>query len=153
MKKLLILFMVLFCAFTKAQELTYTYNAEVVRVYDGDTCTLDIDLGFNITLHDISVRVYGIDTPERSRVSALEKQAGKLVTTYVDSLLYSTPDIVTETFKGSDDKYGRYLAKIFYGGTHLSDHLLERKFAKEYHGGRKEKWTVEDLEYIIKALE
>lgn len=42
----------------------YRYRAKVKSVYDGDTCTVDIDLGFHITLRDIKVRLYGVDTPE-----------------------------------------------------------------------------------------
>ena len=42
----------------------YEYKAIVKKVYDGDTITVDIDLGFGITFNDKSIRLSGIDTPE-----------------------------------------------------------------------------------------
>ena len=42
----------------------YLYKAFVTDVYDGDTITVDIDLGFWTTLHKQKIRLYGINTPE-----------------------------------------------------------------------------------------
>ena len=42
----------------------YRYRCKIIRVIDGDTVDLDIDLGFGVWMHKERVRVYGIDTPE-----------------------------------------------------------------------------------------
>lgn len=47
----------------------YEYKAQVVSVYDGDTLTVDIDLGFEVWLRKQKIRLAGIDTPE---INALE---------------------------------------------------------------------------------
>ena len=51
----------------------YVYQAEIVRVYDGDTVFMDIDLGFRIVLHNEPLRLWGVDTPE---VRGDEKERG-----------------------------------------------------------------------------
>ena len=42
----------------------YEYKATVVKIVDGDTVDVDIDLGFGVVLKDERVRIMGIDTPE-----------------------------------------------------------------------------------------
>ena len=54
-------------------EIMYEYRCKVVRVIDGDTVDVDIDLGFGVWLHKERVRLYGIDTPE-SRTRDLEEK-------------------------------------------------------------------------------
>ena len=44
----------------------YEYRVKIIKVIDGDTVDVDIDLGFGVTLTDESVRIMGIDTPESS---------------------------------------------------------------------------------------
>ena len=45
-------------------ELTmYEYKCRVIKVVDGDTIDVDIDLGFNITLSNQRIRLQGVDTP------------------------------------------------------------------------------------------
>ena len=54
----------------------YEYTAKVIKVYDGDTITVDIDLGFGIMLRKQTLRLYGINTPE---VRGESKEEGKRV--------------------------------------------------------------------------
>jgi micrococcal nuclease len=56
----------------------YEYNVKVVRVIDGDTIDVDIDLGFNIVLKKQRIRLYGIDTPESRTRDKEEKVRGFL---------------------------------------------------------------------------
>ena len=52
----------------------YEYRAIITKVYDGDTLTADVDMGFNIWSKNIKIRVLGIDTPEiRSKVQSEKK--------------------------------------------------------------------------------
>ena len=72
------------------------YDVVVIKVVDGDTVDVDIDLGFGVTLTDERVRIMGIDTPEsrtrdkvedlfgeaaKARLKVLMKDGGKLITT------------------------------------------------------------------------
>ena len=54
----------------------WTYRAKVIRVVDGDTVDVDIDLGFGIWQKNERVRIMGIDTPESRTRDKIEKKFG-----------------------------------------------------------------------------
>ena len=56
----------------------YEYRVKILRVVDGDTVDVDIDLGFGVWMHKERVRLYGIDTPE-SRTRDLEEKKLSLI--------------------------------------------------------------------------
>jgi micrococcal nuclease len=58
---------------------TNEYDIKVIKVVDGDTVDVDIDLGFGVTLTDERVRIMGIDTPESRTSDRVEKLFGKLL--------------------------------------------------------------------------
>lgn len=109
----------------------FTYNAKVVRVVDGDTIDVEIDLGFDIW-HKTRLRLSGIDTPEVST------EFGKVVRQYVKEALEG--QLVTIT-TAKPDKYGRYLAEVFIKGNSLNQNLLKIGMALPYNGGKRETWT------------
>lgn len=109
----------------------YTYAADIVRVVDGDTVIANIDLGFEIWLHNEPLRLLGIDTPERGEegyheaTDALsERISGKEVF------------ICTAKAKRSDKeqtgKYGRYLATVYVDGENVNSWMLDMGFAEVY---------------------
>ena len=51
----------------------YEYNCKILRVIDGDTVDVDIDLGFGIWMHKERIRLHGIDTPESRTRDKIEK--------------------------------------------------------------------------------
>ena len=111
----------------------FVYRAHVTKVYDGDTITVDIDLGFNIIMRDQTIRLYGIDTPELRKE---EKQQGIKVRDYVRDMILDR-DVILETFKGKKGKYGRWLGTIYFttrhtGQINLNQNLLDKGFAKPY---------------------
>ena len=55
----------------------YEYNCKMVRVVDGDTVDVDIDLGFGVWMRNQRIRMYGIDTPESRTSDPIEKIYGK----------------------------------------------------------------------------
>jgi len=65
----------------------YEYKCKVLRVVDGDTVDVDIDLGFGIVLSDERVRIMGIDTPESRTRDKVEKLFGKASKYRLESLL------------------------------------------------------------------
>ena len=58
----------------------YQYTAKIIKVLDGDTVIIDLDLGFNIVLVNQKVRLAGVDTPESRTSNAEEKPRGILKT-------------------------------------------------------------------------
>jgi len=91
----------------------YIRRAKIVRLVDGDTVDVDIDLGMAITTRQ-RLRLFGINTPE---VRGPEKVAGHAATQHLADLLVQFRhegewDIVVKTYKDKKGKYGRYLADL-----------------------------------------
>jgi micrococcal nuclease len=82
----------------------YTYAATLVRVIDGDTAVLDIDLGFRLRA-TMPFRLLGINTPE---MNTPEGRAARL---WAVDWFQRHPNITAETAK-DPEKYGRWLAVI-----------------------------------------
>lgn len=82
----------------------------VTKVVDGDTVYGDVDLGFNIGSRRMEFRFAGINTPETRGET---RTAGLASKKYVEDLILNK-DVVILTKKDSKEKYGRYLAEIFY---------------------------------------
>lgn len=109
----------------------YEYKAKIVRVIDGDTLEVDIDLGFKTTLQREKLRLIGIDTPEIRSSNLKEKEHGLLAKTYVEKLLPVGSEILVKTEKDKTGKYGRYLARVFVGELELNQLLKENGFEKK----------------------
>jgi len=82
----------------------YWYQAKVLSVHDGDTATLDIDMGRRIRIVD-SVRFYRINAPE------LSQAGGKEARDYLRLIIGN--EVRLQTFKNAEDKYGRWLADVW----------------------------------------
>jgi len=89
----------------------YQYKARCVAVYDGDTITCDIDLGFGVWLRKQKIRLYGINTPELRGGTAKTKAAGRAARDRVKELILDR-DIELITFKDKKGKYGRWIAEV-----------------------------------------
>jgi micrococcal nuclease len=87
----------------------YYYRAKVTSVYDGDTCTLDIDLGLHTWVQGEKIRLHRIDAPE---IRGEERPAGLAARDFLKSLIEGK-DVHIQTIKDRQEKYGRYLAEIF----------------------------------------
>lgn len=106
----------------------YVYNAFVTAVHDGDTCTVDIDLGFGVWMKGQKIRFHGINTPE---IIGENKQDGLKSRDYVVSSILGK-SVLIQTEKDKSEKYGRWLATIWIDGINLNKKLVEEGFAKEY---------------------
>ncbi|UBF19236.1 micrococcal nuclease [Halorubrum phage HRTV-17] len=103
----------------------YEYRAEVVRVIDGDTVVLDLDLGF-YTRTRVTTRLLGVDTAETYGVShdTEEYRDGKEQAQFVREWLAKAGSLVARTEK--QGKYGRWLAEIENSeGEVLNERLIE----------------------------
>ena len=111
----------------------YEYRAFVRKVYDGDTITVDIDLGFEVLLKNQKLRLYGINTPE---VRGESREEGLKVRDLVRSRI-SNKWIIVKTHRDKKGKYGRWLAEIYETGVKesLNDWLLNEGHAVEFMKG------------------
>ena len=122
----------------------YTYKAKLDRVVDGDTIDVNIDLGFDITVHK-RVRLAGIDTPE-SRTRDLEEKKRGLAAKYRLNEILDQGSLVVESKEVG--KYGRVLGVLTVYPDNLdlpinvNETLVSEGHAVEYNGGKKVKKKV-----------
>jgi len=120
----------------------YEYRVKIVKVIDGDTVDVDIDLGFGIILSDERVRIMGIDTPESRTRDKVEKKFGLASKARLKSLLGKTGILKTQINKNGEDmkgKFGRILGDfVAEDGRMVTDILVEEGHAVAYFGGSKE---------------
>lgn len=113
----------------------YIYKAKVLKVLDGDSADVLIDLGCNVHIKE-RIRFYGIDAPETRTRNKIEKEKGLMVKQYVKNAIEGKTIKIKTNEKG---KFGRYLATIWYDEKEqsLNDELVEKKMAKAYFGGKR----------------
>ena len=122
----------------------YEYRCKVIKVIDGDTVDVDIDLGFDIVLKDERVRIMGIDTPESRTRDKVEKKFGLASKARLKELIggKSGPILKTQINKKGEDmrgKFGRILGDfVTDSGRMVTDILVEEGHAVAYFGGSKE---------------
>jgi len=88
----------------------YEYKAIVRKIYDADTITVDIDLGFGTWLKNQQIRLYGINAPE---VRGESKVAGFAARDILIKWIPIGSEIIIRTHKDDKEKYGRWLGEIF----------------------------------------
>lgn len=117
-------------------EKQFIFKSKVLRVYDGDTITVDIDLCFNIKMKS-SVRVAGIDTPEIRTRNKGEKKLGYEAKARMKELCGKT--VWLESIDGGKvDKYGRVLANLYtVNGEDIGATLIKEGHAVGYDGSKK----------------
>jgi micrococcal nuclease len=109
----------------------YIYSAKIISVYDGDTVTADVDLGFHVR-KEIKVRLAGIDTPE---IRGEERPKGLISKSRLSELILNK-EVVIKTYKDKQEKYGRWLGDIFIPESEISvnDMLINEGLADPYMG-------------------
>ncbi len=119
----------------------YEYKATLIKVVDGDTIDIDIDLGMKIS-YRIRARLMGINTPETYGVKkeSDEYKAGMAAKQRLIDLLSINPDgFVVRTHKDRKGKYGRYLVDVYVDedNKHVNEILVEEGHAIYYDGGKR----------------
>jgi micrococcal nuclease len=126
----------------------YEYRVKkVLKVVDGDTIDVDLDLGFDISFTQ-RVRLAGIDTPESRTTDKYEKTLGLEVKDKLKKAVEAAKVIVIRTEKpDSTEKYGRILGWVFLDGNPISINqaLIDEGFAWPYMGETK----VKDFEALL----
>ena len=119
----------------------YEYRCKIIRVVDGDTVDVDIDLGFGVWLHKERVRIYGIDTPESRTRDLEEKRYGLAAKEFVKEFVRDKggSNIVLRTRKyDAKGKFGRILGDIIVDNVSMSENMIKEHHAVPYHGQSKE---------------
>ena len=134
----------------------YEYRAKILRVVDGDTVDVDIDLGFGVWMHKERVRMMGIDTPESRTRDKVEKKFGLASKEYVKAYLPigSMQVLKTEIDKSGEDKkgkFGRILGDfLVYDSSEdatkrLTEVMISQGYGVAYHGQNKDEVEAEHL--------
>jgi len=113
----------------------YEYKATIIKIVDGDTCDVDIDLGFDCWVRNQRIRLFGIDTPECRTRNKAEKAHGMLAKKYVQAALKLGGVYALRTREKG--KFGRYLGEIKVGRTTINKLLIKEKLAVAYTGQNK----------------
>jgi len=117
----------------------YEYKIkEVVKIVDGDTVDIIIDLGFSLTKKE-RVRLAGIDTPECRTRDLDEKQMGLEAKAFLTRRLADGEPSGLRVKTKKDGKYGRMLGTLFVGSQNINQEMIERGYAWKYDGGKKKK--------------
>ena len=128
----------------------FEYNFKLVKVVDGDTVDIDIDLGCGVWLKDQRIRLMGIDTPESRTRDDEEKKFGLLAKEEVIKYLANCKKF--KSFKDEKGKFGRILGDFeVYDNRSgrwmgLSEALIQNHYGVKYMGQAKDRIAEEHLE-------
>ena len=124
--------------------LMFEYNCTIVKVIDGDTVDVDIDLGFGVWLKKQRIRLYGIDTPESRTRDLEEKKYGLVAKAFVLAHLPLGSTRTLTTVQDKTGKYGRILGKFkaydsdLDAWVNLNQWMIIKHLGVEYYGQSKE---------------
>lgn len=106
----------------------WEYRAFVRKVYDGDTITVDFDLGFDILLKNQKIRLAGINTPEVRG----EQRAEGLISRDALRSRIANKWIIIKTEKDKKGKYGRWIGTVILDDENINEWLINEGYAKVY---------------------
>ena len=120
----------------------YEYRCTVVKIIDGDTVDVDIDLGFGVWMKKQRIRMYGIDTPESRTRDLVEKKYGLAAKEFLTGMLDDKAGITLKTHKDKEGKFGRILGELWrttdFADKSINEYMIEKHHAVRYMGQSKE---------------
>ena len=138
---------------------TNEYDVTVIKVVDGDTVDVDIDLGFGICLKDERVRIMGIDTPESRTRDKVEDLFGEAAKARLKELMKHGGKLITTENKHGEDmkgKFGRILGdfKVDYSGEmkRVTEIMELEGHCVPYFGGSKEETQAQHMRNRTRLL-
>lgn len=135
----------------------FEYNFNLIKVVDGDTVDIDIDLGFGVWLKNQRIRIMGIDTPESRTSDPVEKKYGILAKEQVEKYLVNCKKF--KSFKDEKGKFGRILGDFeVYHSTSgrwmlMAEAMIQENYGVRYHGQSKDLIVSEHLNNRTKLKE
>lgn len=118
-----------------------TYDLKILRVIDGDTVEFEAPFLVDPLPKKLSIRVWGVDTPEKSFRAKCEKEAamGAEATKFTKDLVANAKTTQISIYEW--DKFGgRVLGDVIIDGNSLTKMLLDKGYAREYYGDAKKSW-------------
>ena len=127
----------------------YEYRCKIVKIIDGDTVDVDIDLGFGVWMRKQRIRMYGIDTPESRTRDKEEKRYGLAAKRFLTDMLDDPKGVVLKTHKDGKGKFGRILGELWrttnYADKSINEYMIEKHHAVRYMGQSKDAIAEEHL--------
>jgi endonuclease YncB( thermonuclease family) len=144
MKKFLLILLampILVFAQGKMPAKSATYDAQVIRVSDGDTIVISAPFLPAPLKPELAVRIYGVDTPEKGHRAQCpqEDQRAQLASKFTTQALQSHPKHQVIIY-GWDKFGGRILGDILVNGQSIRQGLISNGHAREYYGDAKQSW-------------
>ncbi len=117
------------------------YDAQIIRVSDGDTVVIAAPFLPKPLKPELAVRVFGVDTPEKGFRAQCEseKQRGEAASVFTKKAIASTKKHQVVLY-GWDKFGGRVLGDLILNGVSLRSELIKNGFAREYYGEAKQSW-------------
>jgi len=119
----------------------YEYRCKLVKVIDGDTIDIDIDLGFGVWLTKQRIRMYGIDTPESRTRDLEEKKYGLNAKAFLTEMLDDS-HLILKTHKDERGKFGRILGELWrttsFADKSVNNYMIDKHHAVAYFGQSNE---------------
>jgi endonuclease YncB( thermonuclease family) len=140
-KVLLVLLATPLLAFAQKTPQGVTYDAQIVRVNDGDTVVISAPFLPAPLKPELAVRVFGVDTPEKGHRAQCpaEDARGKAATEFTKSMVTKATQRQVTLYAW--DKFGgRVLGDIILNGQSLRSMLIQQGYAREYYGEAKTSW-------------
>ena len=117
-------------------DFSYRVN-KVIKIVDGDTIDVMLDLGFDI-MYKSRVRLFGIDTPESRTRDKVEKKYGLMSKKFLQDELKSASKLSIKTYKGEETgKFGRILGDVFVDCKSVNMKMVKEGHAVQYYGQNK----------------
>jgi endonuclease YncB( thermonuclease family) len=143
MKKLFLLLLIVpvLAVAQPRQKPGVTYDAVITRVIDGDTVAFQADFLPAPLKKELSIRVYGVDTPEKGFRAQCpsEAQRGEAASAFTKQMIAASQQ--RQVVLMDWDKYGgRVLGDVLLNGQSLRVMLIQNGFAREYYGEAKTSW-------------
>jgi endonuclease YncB( thermonuclease family) len=128
-------------ALAQKQKIGVTYDANITRVIDGDTVAFEANWLPEPLKKELSIRVYGVDTPEKSfrAKCASEEARGQAASAFTKQMISQAQK--RQVVLMDWDKYGgRVLGDVLLNGQSLRIMLIQNGYAREYYGEAKTSW-------------
>ena len=143
MKKLLVLLLIVPCLVLSQpkQKPGVTYDAVITRVIDGDTVAFHAPFLPDPLKKELSIRVFGVDTPEKGHRAQCESEAqrGEAASAFTKQVIAQATQ--RQIILMDWDKYGgRVLGDVILNGQSLRQMLIVNGYAREYYGEAKTSW-------------
>ena len=118
-----------------------TYDAQIVRISDGDTVVISAPFLPQPLKPELAVRIFGVDTPEKGHRAQCpsEDARGKAATQFTTNAVAAAQKRQVVLY-GWDKFGGRVLGDIILNGQSLRTMLIQNGFAREYYGDAKQSW-------------